>query len=187
MDLAGRHQAKRILTTHVGSLPRPKDLLDLMKARITGEHYDPAAYEARVRSSVAGCVRQQVENGIDVVNDGEQSKPGFFTYIQERLEGFEPRPNQRRQNWALEVGAFPEYYEQYLKEAMTGGAIAPIVPMVCTGPIRYRGEAALKRDIENLRAAVTGFDNAAVFMSSVAPSGVGSNDFYRTEEEFFHL
>lgn len=186
MDLAGRHQAKRILTTHVGSLPRPKDLLDLMKARITGEPYDPESYEARVRSSVAACVRQQVENGIDFVNDGEQSKPGFFTYIRERLEGFEPRPNQRRQSWALEVGAFPQYYEQYLKEAMTGGAIAPIVPMVCTGPIRYRGEVALKRDLENLRAAVTGFDNKAVFMSSVAPSGVGSNDFYRTEEEFFH-
>jgi 5-methyltetrahydropteroyltriglutamate--homocysteine methyltransferase len=186
MDLSYRDQAKRILTTHVGSLPRPKDLLDLMKAKITGATYDPAVYEARVRSSVAESVRQQVENGIDIVNDGEQSKPGFFTYIRERLEGFEPRPNQRRQSWALEVGAFPEYYEQYFKEAMTGGAIAPIVQMVCTGPIRYCGEAALKRDIENLRAAVTGLDNCAAFMPSVAPAGVGSNEFYRTEEEFFH-
>jgi 5-methyltetrahydropteroyltriglutamate--homocysteine methyltransferase len=186
MDLSYRDRAKRIVTTHVGSLPRPKDLLDLMKAKLTDTPYDPAVYETRVRTSVAECVRQQVESGIDIVNDGEQSKPGFFTYIRERLEGFEPRPAQRRQSWALEVGAFPEYYEQYLKEAMTGGAIAPIVPMVCTGPIRYSGEAALKRDIENLQAAVKGFDKPAVFMSSVAPSGVGSNEFFRTEEEFFH-
>src|SRR5262245_60945204 len=129
MELASRSPASRILTTHVGSLPRPRDLLDLMKARISGAAYDPAVYETRVRSSVAESVRQQVESGIDIVNDGEQSKPGFFTYIRERLEGFEPRPGQRMKGWPLEVGAFPEYYEQYFKEAMTGGAIAPVVPM----------------------------------------------------------
>ena len=135
------HQSiNRILTTHVGSLPRPKDLLDLMKARITGLDHDSNAYESRVRGAVAECVRQQVETGIDIVSDGEQSKPGFFTYIRDRLEGFEPRPQQRVQNWPLEVAAFPEYYEQYFKEAMTGGAIAPIVPLVCTEPVRYRGE-----------------------------------------------
>jgi 5-methyltetrahydropteroyltriglutamate--homocysteine methyltransferase len=186
MNLTHRSQDKRFLTTHVGSLPRPKDLLDLMKAKISGAAYDPAVYEARVRSSVAESVRQQVESGIDIVNDGEQSKPGFFTYIRERLEGFEPRPGQRMKGWPLEVGAFPEYYEQYFKEAMTGGAIAPVVPMVCTGPIRYCGEGALKRDIENLKAAVTGLGERLVFMSSVAPGGVGSNEFYRTDEEFFH-
>jgi 5-methyltetrahydropteroyltriglutamate--homocysteine methyltransferase len=177
---------QRILTTHVGSLPRPKDLLDAMKAKITGGAHDPDAYEARVRSSVAHCVRHQIQSGIDIVNDGEQSKPGFFTYVRERLEGFEPRPQQPTKGWPLEVNAFPEYYEQYFKEAMAGGAIAPIVPMVCTGPIRYCGEAALTRDIENLKLAVSGFGDRAVFMSSIAPSGVGSNEFYRTEEEFFH-
>src|SRR5437016_3495056 len=177
--------AKRILTTHVGSLPRPKDLLDLMKAKIIGGAPDPAAYEALVRSSVAECVRQQIDCGIDIVNDGEQSKPGFFTYIRERLEGFEPRPQQRSKGWPLETNAFPEYYEQYFKEAMAGGAIAPIVPMVCTGPIRYCGETAVKRDIENLKAAVKAFETRELFMSSVAPGGVGSNEFYRSEEEFF--
>src|ERR1041384_8180132 len=130
----------RILTTHVGSLPRPKDLLDLMKAKVTGGAYDPARYEERVASAVAECVRRQVESGIDIFNDGEQSKSGFFTYIRERLSGFEPRPQQRMKGWPLETAAFPEYYEQYFKEAMTGGAIAPIVPMVCVAPIRYSGE-----------------------------------------------
>src|SRR5439155_796072 len=78
----------RILTTHVGSLPRPKDLLDLMKAKMTRRGYVPELYEARVRSAVAECVRKQAESGIDILNDGEQSKPGFFTYVAERLEGF---------------------------------------------------------------------------------------------------
>jgi 5-methyltetrahydropteroyltriglutamate--homocysteine methyltransferase len=79
----------RILTTHVGSLPRPKDLLDLMKAKVSGLAYDKGAYDKRVRIAVAECVRKQVEAGIDIVNDGEQSKPGFFSYVRERLEGFE--------------------------------------------------------------------------------------------------
>jgi len=183
--MTNQKNTHRILTTHVGSLPRPKDLLDLMKAKISGFAYDTAGYEARIHSAVADCVRQQAETGIDIVNDGEQSKPGFFTYVRERLQGFEPRPEQRMKGWPLEVAAFPEYYEQYFKEAMSGGAVVPVVPMVCTGPIRYCGESALNRDIENLKAAVSGLHAQAVFMSSVAPSGVGSNEFYPTEEEFF--
>jgi len=176
----------RILTTHVGSLPRPHDLLDLMRARLTGLDYDRQLYDARVRTAVAECVRRQVEIGIDIVTDGEQSKPGFYTYVHERLEGFEPRPQLRIQSWPLEVAAFPEYYEQYFREAMTGGAIVPIVPLVCTGPVRYRGEEALKRDIENLKAALSDVRPHAAFMPSVAPSGVGRNEYYRSEEEFLH-
>src|SRR5213594_4572014 len=118
--------ADRILTTHVGSLPRPRDLLDLMKAKLSGAAHDRAAYDARVKSAVAECVRKQVETGIDIVTDGEQSKPGFFTYVRERLEGFEPRSQRRLKGWPLEVAAFPEYYDQYFKEAMGGGAIASI-------------------------------------------------------------
>src|SRR6266571_4505191 len=98
--------AGRILTTHVGSMPRPKDLLDLMKAKLSG-----LAYDKRVKSAVAECVRKQVESGIDIVSDGEQSKPGFFTYVRERLEGFEERPQQKRRMFPDEVAAFPEYYE----------------------------------------------------------------------------
>jgi 5-methyltetrahydropteroyltriglutamate--homocysteine methyltransferase len=180
-----KHQnTQRILTTHVGSLPRPKGLLDLMKAKVTGAAPDAQLYEHRIRSAVAECVRKQAEAGIDILNDGELSKPGFFTYVRERLEGFEPRPMQPMQGWPLEVSAFPEYYEQYFKEAMGGGAIAPIVPMACTGPIRYCGAEALQRDIENLKAAASSVKAHAVFMSSIAPSGVGSNEYYRTEEEF---
>src|SRR5207302_10347616 len=95
-------------------------------------------------------------------------------------------PQHRVQGWPSEVAAFPEYYEQYFKEAMGGGAIAPIVPLVCTGPVRYCGEEALRRDLDNLKAAVSGVRYCAVFMPSVARGGVGYNDYYRTEEEFLH-
>src|SRR5882672_2466514 len=111
----------RILTTHVGSLPRPKDLLGLMKAKLTGHAYDEAAYDARVKNAVAECVRKQVETGIDIVSDGEQSKSGFFSYVRERLEGFEERPHQTRQLFAAEVEAFPEYYKKYFRESRNFG------------------------------------------------------------------
>jgi 5-methyltetrahydropteroyltriglutamate--homocysteine methyltransferase len=179
-----KRNPERILTTHVGSLPRPADLLDLMKAKASGLAYDKAAYDQRVKSAVAECVRKQVETGIDFVSDGEQGKPGFFSYVRERLEGFEERPHQKRQLFAAEVAAFPEYYKKYFREAMMGGAVAPVVPLVCTAPVKYRGEAALKRDIDNLKAAAGGAHGA--FMPAVAPSGVGTNEYYRTEEEFFH-
>src|SRR5207248_5471410 len=76
--------------------------------------------------------------------------------------------------------------EQYFKRAMMGGTAVPVVPLVCTGPVKYRGEAALKRDIDNLRAAAANLPHHALFMPSVAPSGVGTNQYYRSDEEFFH-
>jgi 5-methyltetrahydropteroyltriglutamate--homocysteine methyltransferase len=175
----------RIQTTHVGSLPRPADLLDMMKARLAGESIDRERYDSRVKSAVAECVRQQVDCGIDIVADGEQSKPGFFTYIRERLAGFEPRPGKKVAFFDAERQSFPEYYEEYFKRAMTGGSIAPVVPMVCTGPVSYRGEQALKRDIDNLKAALAATGARAAFMPSVAPSGAGSNEYYKSDEEFF--
>jgi len=176
----------RILTTHVGSLPRPKDLLDLMKARLAGEAYDQAAYYACVRQAVADCVRRQAATGIDVVTDGEQSKPGFYTYVRERLDGFEARAHRRGSFFAAEVAAFPEYYEQYFKQAMLGNTVVPIRSMVCVGPVAYRGGAALQRDIDNLKAATSGLDCRGAFMPAVAPSGVGANEYYRSEEDYFH-
>src|SRR5207248_7694721 len=170
---------------HVGSLPRPHDLLDLMKARLAGQQYDRERYKSRVPAAVAECVRQQVDCGIDIVSDGEQSKPGFFTYVRERLSGFEPRPGKKVAFFDAERRSFPEYYEDYFKRAMTGGSIAPVVPMVCTAPIKYTGEAALRRDIDNLKAAMAAAGAKAGFMPSVAPSGAGTNEYYKSDEEFF--
>jgi 5-methyltetrahydropteroyltriglutamate--homocysteine methyltransferase len=177
-----------IQTTHIGSLPRPHDLLDLMKAKFGGQKVDEAALDAKIRSSVIDCVRRQVECGIEIVADGEFSKPGFFTYIRERLEGFKSRPNQKLLLFEKEVAAFPEYYAQYFKEAMIGGTVTPIVPVVCTGPVKYRGEAAVQRDIANVKAAAeaAGVPHQHVFLPATAPSGVGINEYYRSDEEYFH-
>ncbi len=178
----------RIQTTHIGSLPRPHAVLDLMKAKLNGQPYDQKVYDATIAKAVADSVRKQVECGIDIVTDGEVSKPGFFTYIQERLEGFEPRPGQKLLLFQQEVAAFPEYYAQYFKEAMMGGAIVPIVPVVCTGPVKYRGEKYLQTDIDNLKAAAeaAGVPDHHVFLPATAPSGVGINEYYKSEEEYFH-
>src|SRR2546426_2624409 len=175
---------KRILTTHVGSLPRPRDLLDQMKEKLAGRA--PGGSDERVRRAVAECVRKQSETGLDTVPEGERSKPGFFLYVPERLEGFEPRPQMKRPFFPAEVNAFPEYYAEYFKQAMIGGAIAPVVPLVCVGPVKYRGEQALKRDIDNLRAALKGARHHAAFMPAVAPSGGRSHEYSRTAEAVLH-
>jgi 5-methyltetrahydropteroyltriglutamate--homocysteine methyltransferase len=177
---------KRILTTHVGSLPRPHDLLDMMKTRLSGAAYDQIAYDAKVRDAVFDIVAKQVECGIDIVADGEQSKPGFFTYVRERLSGFEPRPGMKVPFFEAEVSAFPEYYKDYFARAMGGGGVAPIAPMVCVGPVSYTGREALARDIQNLKDALVGRSVVGAFMPSIAPSGAGLNEYYRTEGEFYH-
>ena len=178
----------RIQTTHIGSLPRPHAVLDLMKAKFSGQPYDQKTYDATIAKAVADGVRKQVECGIDFVTDGEFSKPGFFTYIQERLDGFESRPNQKLLLFQQEVSAFPEYYAQYFKDAMMGGAIVPIVPVVCVGPVKYRGEKHLQTDIANVKAAAraAGVPDHHVFLPATAPSGVAINEYFKSEEDYFH-
>jgi len=178
----------RIQTTHIGSLPRPHNILAILKAKFSGQPYDENALEAALTSAVADVVKKQVECGIDFVTDGEFSKPGFFTYIQERLEGYEARPGEKFVLFEQEVKAFPEYYEEYFKQAMMGGAIVPLAPVVCVGPVKYRGEKPLMRDIENLKAAAkaAGVPEKHAFLPATAPSGVGKNEYYKTEEEYFH-
>jgi 5-methyltetrahydropteroyltriglutamate--homocysteine methyltransferase len=179
-----KRSTERILTTHVGSLPRPKELLDLMRAMLNGQG-DDFEYEQRVRDAVQESVRQQVQHGLDVVSDGEQSKVGFFRYISERLDGFEARPRSGTAGFGPEVDDFPEYYEQYFKRAMLGGGIAPATGLVCVGPVSYRGQAALERDIDNLKAATQSARAEEVFMPAVAPSGVGRNEYYESDEAYF--
>jgi 5-methyltetrahydropteroyltriglutamate--homocysteine methyltransferase len=178
----------RIQTTHIGSLPRPHNVLDLLKAKLNGKPYDQAALDKAITEAVRDSVRKQVDCGIDIVTDGEVSKPGFFTYIQERLTGFEPRPGQKLLLFQKEVAAFPDYYAQYFKEAMMGGTIVAITPVVCTGPVKYKGEQAVQKDIANVKAAAkaAGVSDAHVFLPATAPAGVGINDYYKSEEEYFH-
>jgi 5-methyltetrahydropteroyltriglutamate--homocysteine methyltransferase len=178
----------RIQTTHIGSLPRPHHLLDQLRAKFSGGEFNQQAFDAALRQAVNDVVRKQVECGIDIVTDGEFSKPGFFTYIQERLAGFQPRPEQKLLLFQKEVSAFPEYYAEYFKQAMMGGAIVSLAPVVCTAPVRYHGEVAIARDIDNITAAAaaTGVPRHHVFLPATAPSGVGINEYYKSEEDYFH-
>ena len=168
-----QQNSDHIQTTHIGSLPRPHGLLDILKTKYSGQPCDENKLNAVLTQSVADCVRKQVECGVEIVTDGELSKPGFFTYIRERFDGFESRPNQKLVLFQQEVSAFPEYYAQYFKEAMMGGAILPIVPVVCIGPVKYKGEAKLQVDIANVKAAAkaAGVPDHRVFLPATAPSG----------------
>src|SRR2546426_8638383 len=180
-----KRSTDRILTTHAGSLARPKDLLEIMDAKLYGKPYDRDAYVKRVRTAVADVVRKQVECGIDIVTDGEQGKASFNAYVAERLTGFEAVGNSQERIAARmklnEAQAFPEYYEKYFAEHMCG--VGPNQQLVCTGPVAYKGQEAVRTDIENLKAALSGLKVEEVFMPAIAP-GFWSNKYYRTEEEF---
>jgi 5-methyltetrahydropteroyltriglutamate--homocysteine methyltransferase len=178
-----KNSTDRILTTHVGSLPRPKGLLDYMRVRLSGRGDDLELADL-VRQAVLDCVRQQVDHGIDVVTDGEQGKIGFSRYIVDRLDGFEARPSPGSAGFAPEVNDFPEYYEQYFRRAMLGGSIAPATTLVCVGPVSYRGEQLIQQDLANLKEATRGSEVEDIFMPAVAPSGVGRNEYYASDEEY---
>lgn len=183
-----QQNTNHIQTTHIGSLPRPHNLLDMLKAKFAGQPFDDARFEKALKQAVADVVRKQVECGIEIVTDGEFSKPGFFTYVQERLEGYEARPGQKMLLFEKEVAAFPEYYAEYFKQAMMGGAIVALAPVVCVKPVRYRGEKFVARDIANLiaAAAAAGVKTDHAFLPATAPSGVGINEHYPSEEAYFH-
>ena len=185
-----QRSTERILTTFVGSLARPADLIELMKAKETGQPYDHEALARRVRSAVAEVVRRQVEAGVDVVTDGEQGKASFITYASERLTGFEARTTSHREGpWvgSREEIAFPEYYEWYARGRPRN--VAPPVSMVCTGPITYKGQQALQADIANLQAAMQGLNVAEAFMPATSPTNIESqrrNEYYPTEEAYLY-
>jgi 5-methyltetrahydropteroyltriglutamate--homocysteine methyltransferase len=178
---------ERILTTHVGSLPRPAALLDMMRDGESGPGMDSAVAQA-----VGGAVGQQLAHGVDVLADGEQGKTGFFAYIGERMTGFEPRPGLRAHQWTAAVHSFPEYYAAYFERAMTGGSVVTPEPLVCVGPVAYRGQAAIARQIADLRAALDGQPHAEAFIPATAPSGLGimtggadiANEYYPSYAEY---
>jgi len=180
-----KRSSERILTTHAGSLPRPADLLARMETPASARG---AEHAARLRQAVAEIVRRQVDLGVDVVDDGEMSKPGFIHYVNERLGGFEPSPAApARSTWATsrEVQSFPEFYEWFGRVLPSPGATA--AHLACTGPITYKGHALVRADLDNLTAALAGASPTEVFVPSIAPSNVEvwhRNQYYRTAEEY---
>jgi 5-methyltetrahydropteroyltriglutamate--homocysteine methyltransferase len=182
-----QRSTERILTTHVGSLPRPDDLFELMLARMDGKAIDEQAYAERVRGAVKDCVRQQVDAGLDIVSDGEMAKPSFITYAASRLSGLEKREGFRPSPFAntRETRDFPEYYQSAVAEQVSARRRRAL--MVCAGSIAYKGHAALKADLETLKAALAGVGATEAFVPAIAPSNVEAttpNEYYPTPESY---
>ncbi|MBM3529033.1 MAG: cobalamin-independent methionine synthase II family protein [Alphaproteobacteria bacterium] len=179
-----QHSTRRILTTHAGSLPRPKDLLDMLAAKEAGQPVDEAEREKKLPLAVKDVVQKQIELGIDVVDDGEYSKPSFVTYVNERLGGFEiDTAAPRRGPWvgSREEIAFPEFYS-----ALHVGSRSN--RMVCTSPVTYKGQAQLQRDLKNLKAALGG-SKVEAFVPAISPSNVEEwqrNAYYKTDEDYLY-
>ena len=146
----------RVLTTHVGSLPRPDDLFEMMLAKMDGKALDEKAYAERVRRAVEDSVKQQVAAGLDVVSDGEMGKPSFITYAAQRLGGLEKRDGVRPSPFSntRETRDFPEYYQSAVAEQVSARRRRAL--MVCAGPISYKGHEQLKAELDLLKSALQG-------------------------------
>jgi 5-methyltetrahydropteroyltriglutamate--homocysteine methyltransferase len=208
----------RILTTHTGSLHRPPDLEELFRKKLAGEPYDEKVFAERLRGSVAEIVQKQVDIGIDVIDDGEFSKVDFFSYAKYRLDGIEARPVPARTDDAVGTNKFlhpamksvmsslalRQQFAQFFADTEPAeGAVWPgsVVQMYVpkgtavenpaiyfvTGPLRYK-PAEVRRDIDNLKAALQGKRVTDVFMPVVAPAMFATrhvNEHYKSEEEYY--
>ncbi|HWO72186.1 MAG TPA: cobalamin-independent methionine synthase II family protein [Dehalococcoidia bacterium] len=175
-----KRSTDRILTTHTGSLPRPPDLIEMLRKADAGEPVDQAAFQRRVREAVAEAVRLQRQAGIDIINDGEEGKPGYSTYIKDRCTGFE---GENRSSMVQGEGKdFPEWAEWRRRNALP-----TFTRPACNGPIAWKDFDAVKRDIENLRQAAQDSGAEEVFMTSASPGVIAvflTNDYYPSHEAY---
>jgi 5-methyltetrahydropteroyltriglutamate--homocysteine methyltransferase len=176
-----KRSSERILTTHTGSLPRPDDLMTMLRAREAGEAHDAAALAERIRSSVAETVARQARTGIDIVNDGEMGKPSYATYVKDRLTGFEG--GKSAPIFAADLGEFPSFTKRGGRES----GVTVMKRPSCVGPIEYRGLDALSTDIANLKSAAAGAKIEETFMSAASPGVVSfflSDNYYHDHERY---
>ena len=153
---------KRILTTHTGSLPRPEELLEMVRASEAGKAVDRTALQARVRSAVAEVVRRQMDIGIDLVNDGEMSKPSYATYVKDRLSGFKGVGGR------IPPAADLAEFRSFTRRAVGKIGVAELGMPACNGPVRYENTDAVARDIDNLTAAL-GDAKERGFLTAASP------------------
>jgi 5-methyltetrahydropteroyltriglutamate--homocysteine methyltransferase len=179
-----RTSTDRILTTHTGSLPRSKPLMDVILGREKGQAIDPAQFEAVTASAVDEIVALQVNNGVDIVSDGEMSKPSYTTYIRHRAEGIQPDPRAAEKGRDIMIGrdslAHPDF-------ARTRSNFSATPFPGCVGPLKYKDRSALDRDIAHLKAAAAKSKPADVFMTAPSPGILTRfiiNLHYPTEEKY---
>lgn len=180
-----KRSTDRIITSHAGSLPRPPELRDLVAAEEAGQTVDQAKLARQTSEAVKEVVRKQVECGIDVINDGEESKSNFTNYIRQRLSGIEAR--------ALQLGRRPttitgrdetEFGEYFTAKPAFGSAFHPVA---CVAPIRYTGQTAVASDISNFKAALQEVNAGEAFLPAIAPGTIEhwlQNEYYASDEDF---
>ena len=177
-----RRSTERFLTTHVGSLPRPPDLIRTMFAKQAGGPIDPAALERRTRAAVAEVVDRQAAAGVDVVSDGEKGKPSYVTYINDRLDGFGCTSQPLTYSDLVD---FPELQRKVFGDPGRSRRRTP----ACDGPIALRDPEAARIDVEHLLAALDGAGVEEAFMNAASPGVIAlffRNDHYATREEYVY-
>ena len=175
-----KRSTDRILTTHVGSLPRPDDVCAMLMAKEKGERVDAAAFDTLVAKAVQAVVRRQVEAGVDIVCDGEMAKPGYATYVKDRLTGFSgDSPRRPPADLAL--------YPAYLKKIHAAGETPTIIRQRCTGPVAIRDRKPLADDLARMDAAMKSVPAAGGFMTAASPGVIANfqpNEFYPSHEAY---
>ena len=169
-----------ILTSHVGSLPRTQDVVDLIFAREREEAYDSAAFDACMAAACAETVRRQVEAGIDIVSDGETSKISYATYVKDRYTGFS---GDSPRNAPGDLKLFPSFLERL---ASDGGTPQYARPM-CTGEVTSKGQGELQTDLANLKAGMAQHGAQRGFMNAASPGVISlflQNQYYKTREAY---
>jgi 5-methyltetrahydropteroyltriglutamate--homocysteine methyltransferase len=173
---------ERFLTTHTGSLPRPDDLIQMMYAKESGVPVDPEALGARVRSAVAEIVQKQADAGIDVINDGELSKPSYATYVKDRLAGFGGSGNTFVYQ---DLADFPKLQQKVFGDPGRSRRKTP----ACNAPISVRDPQAAVTDADNLKRALGAVRASGGFMSAASPGVISvffRNDHYPSEEAYLY-
>jgi 5-methyltetrahydropteroyltriglutamate--homocysteine methyltransferase len=183
-----KRSARRILTTHVGSLVRPAEMVEILRRKPDGAAFSDVE-RATLTRHVAEAVRMQAECGIDIPSDGEYSKSGFAQYITDRLTGFETRDDLPGRGGGTTRSRDRRRFADAYREIEGGaqGGTTSMANSMCTGPITYRGSAAVQTDIANFKAALQGQPFEEAFVPAVAPGTIElqrANHYYRTEEEY---
>ncbi|MBI2725654.1 MAG: cobalamin-independent methionine synthase II family protein [Polaromonas sp.] len=177
-----KRSTERFLTTHTGSLPRPDDLIKMMFAKEEGVPVDPVALDARIRSAVAEVVGKQAKAGVDIINDGEMSKPSYATYIKDRLDGFGGESNSFKYQ---DLNDFPVLERKVFGDPGRSRRKTP----ACTSDISVRDEKAAHTDAQNLKDALAAVKSEEGFMSAASPGVVGlffANQHYKDRETYLY-
>ena len=178
-----KRSISRILTTHTGSLPRTPHLQELLREREDQRDFDPDMFAAGVRDGVAEVVARQQTIGLDVVNDGEQGRSQYATYVKERLTGFDGE-RMVRSHRRLDDADFPEF-----AAAQTHLSSRNMPQPACTGPIGWKDWQAVEQDIANLKEASEGLEVEEVFMTAASPGVIATflpNEYYPSEEAYLY-